>query len=66
MLCQNLHKIPEAHTPTLFAQSEAIRLQELEDVANMPLVDNILKMFPDSELVQVHQKLKDKKQEDKE
>tara|TARA_B100001989_G_scaffold251218_1_gene229936 strand:+ start:448 stop:2190 length:1743 start_codon:yes stop_codon:yes gene_type:complete len=49
--------VPESgSTPTLFALSEAKRLQELEDVAKMPLVENILQMFPDSKLVKVHHK----------
>ncbi|MDH5722177.1 MAG: DNA polymerase III subunit gamma/tau [Alphaproteobacteria bacterium] len=58
--------VPEnGTTPTLFALSEAKRLQELEDVAKMPLVHNILQMFPDSTLVKVHHKKETQEQEDK-
>lgn len=42
--------------PTLHEVDEAKRLQELEDVAQMPLVANILKMFPEAQLVKVAQK----------
>lgn len=57
--------VPEAGTQaTLFARSEAKRLQELQDVAKMPLVENILQMFPDAELVKIHHK-ENKKDKDK-
>lgn len=39
--------------PTLYQRDEAIRLQELEDVAKMPLVKNILEVFPEATLVSV-------------
>lgn len=39
--------------PTLYQRDEAIRLQEIEDVAKMPLVKNILEIFPEATLVSV-------------
>ncbi len=39
--------------PTLSERNEAKRLQELEDVAKMPIVENIIKIFPDARLTQI-------------
>ena len=40
-------------TPTLHEIEERNRLQELEDVAKIPMVDNILKAFPDAQLSKI-------------
>ncbi len=42
--------------PTLSEIDEAKRLQELADVAKMPMVDNILKIFPEAQLTKILQK----------
>lgn len=39
--------------PTLHEIEERNRLQELEDVAKIPMVDNILKAFPDAQLSKI-------------
>ncbi|MGH1378446.1 MAG: DNA polymerase III subunit gamma/tau [Alphaproteobacteria bacterium] len=39
--------------PTLYELEEAKRLQELADVAKMPMIDNILKIFPDAQLSKI-------------
>lgn len=39
--------------PTLHEIEERNRLQELEDVAKIPMVDNILKAFPDAQLSEI-------------
>ncbi len=38
---------------TLYEMAEEKRLQELADVAKMPMIDNILKMFPEAELTKI-------------
>jgi len=42
-----------AGAPTLASIDEAAHLQELEELANIPLVHNILKLFPDAKLSDV-------------
>ena len=44
---------------TLAEIAEKERLQELADVAKLPLVENILKIFPDAQLTQIMEKEKD-------
>lgn len=39
--------------PTLYELEESQRLQELEDVANIPMVSNVLKIFPDAQLSKI-------------
>jgi DNA polymerase-3 subunit gamma/tau len=40
-------------TPTLASIDEARRIQELEEIAKTPLVENILELFPDAKLTEV-------------
>ena len=46
----------ERGAPTLSEIAEANQRQELEEVAKIPIVDNILKIFPDARLTKVLQK----------
>lgn len=77
-LAQNLSKalkaITQQHWMVVVSQARggdtlanidnAKRLQELSDVAKMPVVDNILKLFPDAELVKVFEMDKDNDEKD--
>ena len=74
-LSQNFQKIMKAVTgqhwvlvisqsggaPTLYEQAEAKRLQELAEVAKIPVVADILNVFPQATLMEVRQKEIDQK-----